>query len=223
MDQALQSLHLPKAKAIVAVLLAVTGCSACLLLTPPERWLAGCVLSMVLAWAAMIDIDRMILPNLLTLPLTLVGLANAALAPVPGLVSAIIGAGAGYAVFLTLGHVFSRILMRPALGRGDAKLMAAAGAWLGWEWLPYVTLIASASALTITLVVAFVSDNRFGGNKITFGPYIALGITTGWFLVDTPLVELVAPDFETSCDLKSMAVSDAVFYEYPVTPPIRSR
>lgn len=176
----MQSLYLPRGKAIVAVLLAIMGCGACLLLTEPQYWMVGCFLAAMLAWAAMIDINRFILPNLLTVPLLLAGLVNAVFAPAPGLLNATIGAALGYGVFTALGCLFARILRRPALGQGDAKLLAAGGAWLGWEWLPYVTLIASASALLIVAISALTFGRQIRGARIAFGPYIALAILAGW-------------------------------------------
>jgi leader peptidase (prepilin peptidase)/N-methyltransferase len=183
--RAMQSLYLPRDKAFVAVLVAAAGCATYLLLTAPERWLAGCFLSIMLAWAAMIDIDRMILPNLLTLPLLMAGLANAAWAPGPGLLNAFIGAAVGYFAFIGIGRLFSRILGRPALGMGDAKLLAAAGAWLGWEWLPYVTLIASAAALLVVTTAAMTGRMRLSGTRLPFGPYIILAFAAMWLLVDS--------------------------------------
>jgi leader peptidase (prepilin peptidase)/N-methyltransferase len=182
LTRAKQSLYLPRDKAVVAALVTVAGCAACILVTPPAHWLAGCFLSITLAWAALIDIDRMILPDLLTFPLLLAGIANAAFAPAPGLTNSLAGAAVGYAVFIALGRIFSRLLGRPALGQGDAKLLAAGGAWLGWEWLPYVTLIASASALLARGAELMLRPGQRGTDRITFGPYIALGIIGGSLL-----------------------------------------
>lgn len=180
----MHALFLPRGKIAIAALLAVFGAGVCLLLTPSERWLAGCFLSATLAWAAMIDIDRFILPNLLTISLLIAGLVNAALAPTPGLANAVIGAALGYGVFTALGRLFARILGRPALGQGDAKLMAAGGAWLGWEWLPYLTLIASSCAMLIVAIGAIASGTRIRGARIAFGLYIALAILAGWILAN---------------------------------------
>lgn len=176
----MHALYLPRDKAILAALLATTAFGTCALLTPSERWLAGCFLSATLAWAAMIDIDRYILPNLLTIPLLIAGLVNAAFAPTPGLVDAVIGAALGYGVFTAIGHLFSRVLGQPALGQGDAKLMAAGGAWLGWEWLPCLTLIASSCALLILAIGAIAFGKQLRGVRVAFGPYIALALLAGW-------------------------------------------
>lgn len=176
----MQSLYLPPGKAIIGVLVAVAGCTVCLVLTPPERWFAGCFLSIMLAWAALIDIDRMILPDLLTFPLLLAGLANAASRPQPGLVDAAAGAAVGYLVFTGLSHAFSNILGRSALGKGDAKLFAASGAWLGWEWLPYITLISSSCALLMAASISAIRRRSNAGTRIAFGPYIALGALICW-------------------------------------------
>lgn len=176
----MHALYLPTGKAFVAVILAATTFGACALLTPPDRWPAGCVLSATLAWATMIDLDRFILPNLLTFPLLIAGLVNAAFIPPPALMDAVIGAALGYGVFTALGYLFARTLGQPALGKGDTKLMAAGGAWLGWEWLPYVTLIASACALLVVAVGAIASGLSARRARVAFGPYIALATMMGW-------------------------------------------
>lgn len=180
----MHALYLPRGKVLLAALLATTAFGACALFTPSDRWLAGCLLSATLAWAAMIDVDRFILPNLLTIPLMIAGLVNAAFTQEPELMGALIGAALGYGVFTGLGHLFARILGRPALGQGDAKLMAAGGAWLGWEWLPYLTLIASACALLVVAISAIALGKQARGVKIAFGPYIALAIVTCWMLLN---------------------------------------
>jgi leader peptidase (prepilin peptidase)/N-methyltransferase len=194
-SRAMQSLYLPRDKAVVAALVAIVGCIACGLATPPERLLAGCFLSIMLAWAALVDIDRMILPDLLTLPLLMTGLANAAWAPAAGPLNAFIGTAVGYFAFIGLSHLFSRILGRPALGKGDAKLMAAAGAWLGWEWLPYVSLIASSSALLIVLAMALASSKPLTIGRIAFGPYLVLALGVCWLAANPVTHARTANDF----------------------------
>lgn len=180
----MHALYLPRGKAVIAVLLAATGFGACALLTPPDRWLAGCLLSTTLAWATMIDLDRFILPNLLTIPLLIAGLVNAAFAPAPGLLYSVFGATLSYGVFTALGYLFARILGRPALGQGDAKLIAAGGAWLGWELLPYLTLIASGCALVIVAIGAQAVGRPVRGAKIAFGPFIALALGACWIFTN---------------------------------------
>ena len=180
----MHALYLPRGRVLLAASLATTAFGACALLTPSDRWLAGCLLSATLAWAAMIDIDRFILPDLLTIPLVIAGLVNAALTPAPALLDAVIGAALGYGVFTALGHLFARILGRPALGQGDVKLIAAGGAWLGWEWLPYLTLIASSCALLIVAIGAIAFGKQVRGVRIAFGPYIALAIVICWMLLN---------------------------------------
>lgn len=186
----MQSLHLPQNKAVIAISIAFIACAGCVMLTPPERWIAGCFLSIILAWAALIDIDSMILPDLLTFPLLLAGIANAAFEQKPGLLNAVVGATAGYFIFIGIGYVFSRILGRSALGKGDAKLLSSSGAWLGWEWLPYVTLIASCSALLVYAGIALSLGQKLKRGRIAFGPYLALALVIAWLFINTeaPLI-----------------------------------
>lgn len=138
---------------------------------------AGALLGWTLLALASIDLREMILPDALTLPLLVAGLALAATAfpyPLDHVIGAVIG-GAGFAA---LGWGWERVSGREALGLGDAKLFAAAGAWLGWQGLPSMLLLASLAGLVMALVRV-----RLGGDLRTplpFGPALALGFWLTW-------------------------------------------
>ena len=120
----------------------------------------------VLCW---IDIRQMILPDWLTLPLQAAGLLAGFLEHRP-LVPLIVGLATGYLSFVGIEWTYRRVRGRDGLGRGDAKLFAAAGAWVGWAGLPSVILIGCPAAL------AFVLARRWPADRpLPFGPFLALG------------------------------------------------
>ncbi|MGQ0429527.1 MAG: prepilin peptidase, partial [Gammaproteobacteria bacterium] len=122
-----------------------------------------------------IDLDRQLLPDVLTLPLIWIGLAAslwhvdslAAAPPVPPR-DAIIGAVAGYLFLWSVFQLFRLVTGKEGMGYGDFKLFAAAGAWLGWQMLPLVLLLAAAvGAVTGILLIAAKRHGR--GVPIPFG------------------------------------------------------
>lgn len=136
---------------------------------------AGAVLFAALAAIAVIDLRTRRIPDRLSLPLAAAGLGWAAWAGEP-FAAHLIGAIAGYASLAIFGAIWFRRSGREGLGLGDAKLFAAGGAWLGWQALPLVLLIASVCGL----VFALATRGVHGSPQIAFGPWIALGIWCGW-------------------------------------------
>ncbi|MFS2117525.1 prepilin peptidase, partial [Herbaspirillum frisingense] len=105
--------------------------------------LAVMLCSAFLIALAFIDADTMLLPDDLTLPLLWLGLLvnlNHRLVALP---DAVLGAAAGYGVLWLIFWIFKLVTGKDGLGYGDFKLMAALGAWLGWQALPLVLLLAS--------------------------------------------------------------------------------
>ncbi len=141
----------------------------------------------VLGWTllvlAVIDWRHMILPDVLTMPLLAAGIVLAAVREAGLPADNLIGAVLGAAAFGTLATAYERWTGRHGLGFGDAKLFAAAGAWAGWQALPSVLLIGSASGLATTLIIHRLSPAAGAiGTKdaVPFGPYIALGLWVTW-------------------------------------------
>jgi leader peptidase (prepilin peptidase)/N-methyltransferase len=110
--------------------------------TPPYLLLPTCLLGWALIVLATVDFAAMRLPDAITLPLIIVGLLITARLPEQSLLDRAIGAAGGYGVFAGLGLLYHRVRGRHGLGLGDAKLAAAAGAWLGWATLPLFILLA---------------------------------------------------------------------------------
>ena len=139
---------------------------------------AGAGLGWALLGLGLIDLREMTLPDALTLPLIAAGLILAALA-FPAPLDHVIGAAIGGAGFAALGWGWERVTGREALGLGDAKLFAAAGAWLGWQALPSVLLIGALAGLAMALIRALLGR---GGLRapLPFGPALAAGFWLTW-------------------------------------------
>ncbi len=119
-----------------------------------------------------IDLDTQLLPDSITLPLLWTGLLLNLGGAYTDLKSAVIGAAAGYLSLWAVYWVFKLATGKEGMGYGDFKLLAAIGAWLGWQMLP-LTILASSmvgAVVGITLIIAV----KHGRNvPIPFGPYLA--------------------------------------------------
>ena len=125
---------------------------------------------------ATIDLRTGLLPDAITLPLLWFGLAANSLATFADAQSAIIGAIAGYLSFFVLDRSYAAVRKQQGLGGGDLKLLAALGAWFGWQALPGIVLLASVSGLAASLAM-IVAGRWRRTTRIPFGPYLALA---GW-------------------------------------------
>ncbi|MFQ2301629.1 prepilin peptidase [Aeromonas dhakensis] len=146
--------------------------------TFPPSWglLAALLFTWVLVALTFIDLDKMLLPDQLTLPLLWGGLlSNLAGGFVP-LADAVIGAMAGYLVLWSLYWAFKLLTGKEGMGYGDFKLLAALGAWLGWQALPIVLLLSSLVGAIIGISLILLR-NHHQGKPIPFGPYLAIA---GW-------------------------------------------
>lgn len=125
---------------------------------------------------AAIDSRALILPDVIVQPLLWLGLLanlNGRFAPLP---DAVIGAVAGYMSLWIVSRLYSVIRNRDGMGDGDMKLLAALGAWLGWQMVTPILLLAAVSALVVTLI-AVLSGRRSANDALPFGPFLALA---GW-------------------------------------------
>jgi len=149
--------------------------------TPPGVVLA---LSLGLGWTlltlAIVDARALRLPDKLTLPLLVAGLAAALALPGAPFVDHLAGAAAGYGVLAAIGWGYWRLRGQEGLGLGDAKLLAAAGAWLGWRALPSVLIIACLLALAWIAIRAAVAGRASLRRQIAFGAPLCLAIWLVW-------------------------------------------
>ena len=119
-----------------------------------------------------IDIDTQLLPDSITLPLLWAGIAFNVFGVFTDLQSAVVGAMLGYVVLWSVFWLFKLITGKDGMGYGDFKLLAALGAWFGWQSLPLIIILSSfvGAAIGIMLVVA----KRQGRDiPMPFGPYLA--------------------------------------------------
>jgi len=130
------------------------------------------------AWALLaltfIDLDTQLLPDDITLPLLWAGLLFNVFGTFTDLRSAVLGAVGGYMLLWLVYWGFRLIAKKEGMGYGDFKLLAALGAWLGWQVLPFVVLV-SAGAGAIVGGIALWMSKRGMETRIPFGPYLALG------------------------------------------------
>ncbi len=147
-----------------------------------DGWI-GILLSCLLGWwllsLAILDIRHFILPDVLTLPLVPAGVVAAWLMSPASLPDAVLGAAAGFMSFWCVREGYYHLRGREGLGFGDVKLMAGLGAWLGWQSLASVVLIAAVAGLAIMLPVAL-RRNQSAGLRLPFGAYLALGAWLVW-------------------------------------------
>lgn len=125
---------------------------------------------------AVIDLRTQLLPDILTLPLLWAGLTYQLLFQPLMLPSAVMGAIAGYLALWSVYWLFKLVTGREGMGYGDFKLLAALGAWLGWQFLPLVLIIAAGLGAIVGIALQLsVKDKR--GVPMAFGPFLALA---GW-------------------------------------------
>lgn len=149
--------------------------------------LITCALGWTLLALAAIDARQFVLPDIITFPLAAAGLAMTWFHRPEDFTDHVLGMAAGYLAFLLIAIAYRRLRKRPGLGLGDAKLFAAAGAWLSWWSLPSVALIAGVSGLGAALLSAALMRTPLDPTRrLPFGPYLAFGF---WVvLLHGPLV-----------------------------------
>lgn len=150
------------------------------LITGGAEFLISALLGWVLLALAVIDYRTLRLPDPGTLGLVLTGLAVSAAGLSGPMLSHAAGAVLGFLAFALIGWVWHRWRGIEALGLGDAKLLGAAGAWLGVMALPSVVLIGCAAGLALALGKCARRGKVEGPVAIPFGPALALGFWITW-------------------------------------------
>jgi leader peptidase (prepilin peptidase)/N-methyltransferase len=160
--------------------LAATAVAACAFALDPDRAWIGCGLGWTLLTLSWIDWRSFLLPDVLTLPLLLSGLVICALDDPDDLTDHAIACVFGYGSFQALGWAYRRLRGRDGLGGGDAKLIAAAGAWCGLAALPFVIFLSAVAGLLAALGLALSGRSVTSTTRIPFGPCIALAFWLVW-------------------------------------------
>ena len=143
---------------------------------PNLQSLAAIGLTAMLIALSFIDLDHQLLPDDLTLLLLWGGLFMSLFGVFTDPVSSIIGAVAGYMSLWLIYHLFRLLTGKEGMGYGDFKLLAALGAWLGWQMLPLIIFLSSLVGAVIGLIMIGLKRHK-SSQPMPFGPFIALA---GW-------------------------------------------
>jgi len=134
------------------------------------------IFSWVLISLTFIDIDHQLLPDNMTLPLLWAGLVLNSFGMFTDLQSALFGAVFGYLTLWTVYWLFKLVTGKEGMGFGDFKLLAALGAWMGWQQLPLIIILSSLVG-AILGILNIVISGKDKNKPIPFGPYLAIA---GW-------------------------------------------
>jgi len=138
------------------------------------------VAALLLTWSlislTMIDFHTQLLPDNITLPLLWLGLIVNMFGLFTDLQSSVIGAITGYLILWIVFHSFKLLTGKEGMGFGDFKLLAALGAWMGWQFLPLIIILSSVvgAIIGISMMIFLKHDKNI---PIPFGPYLAIA---GW-------------------------------------------
>jgi leader peptidase (prepilin peptidase)/N-methyltransferase len=159
-------------------LVEVLGGALALLVASHYGYSAALAFGLVYVWVMLaltfIDLDTQLLPDDLTLPLLWLGLIANAFGVFTDLTSAVFGAAGGYMILWSVYWAFRLIAKKEGMGFGDFKLLAAIGAWTGWQVLPVAIIISAGLGAVIGSLVLWLSK-KGSDTRIPFGPYLALG------------------------------------------------
>jgi len=137
-------------------------------------WLTLAIL--ILTWSlivlTMIDYDHQLLPDDITIPILWLGLIINYFGLITTLEAAVLGAVAGYLILWTVYWLFKILTGKEGMGQGDFKLLAALGAWMGWQALPQIILLSSLIGALIGIGLILIKG-RDKNIPIPFGPYLA--------------------------------------------------
>ena len=139
---------------------------------------AALAFALVYMWVMLaltfIDLDTQLLPDDLTLPLLWAGLIANTFGVFTDLASAVLGAAGGYMILWSVYWGFRLLTKKEGMGFGDFKLLAAIGAWTGWQVLPVAILVSAGLGAVIGSLVLWLAK-KGADTRIPFGPYLALG------------------------------------------------
>lgn len=145
--------------------------------------LMAIVMTFFLVPITLIDYDTQLIPDSIVYPLLWIGLLMSLFHPLPGTqvlfvhpATAIVGAAAGYLALWSVFWLFKLATGKDGMGYGDFKLLAALGAWLGWQSLPTVILMSAVVGAVVNIGLILLR-NRDRSQPIPFGPYLA---GAGW-------------------------------------------
>ncbi len=164
------SMRYPLVEALTGALLGLIAYQLGYTFTTLFAW----IFTLALITLTFIDYDTQLLPDDITLPLLWIGLLFNLNGGFTDLKSAVIGAIIGYLILWSIYWLFKIATKKEGMGYGDFKLLAAIGAWFGWQLIPAVILLSSVLGAAIGIaLIAF--KGKSGQTAIPFGPFLALG------------------------------------------------
>lgn len=150
---------------------------------PGMAGLAGALFGWLLLTLAALDAEHHWLPDRLTLPLLILGLAAGWAGVPPSLGERLIGAAGGFGALWLIGAAYRLLRGRVGLGGGDPKLFGAIGAWLGWQMLPFVLLLAAVAGLLAVLAMRLRGEAVTATTRLPFGTLLAVAAFPVWIVV----------------------------------------
>ncbi|MCB8881486.1 prepilin peptidase [Acidisoma cellulosilytica] len=141
---------------------------------------AACLLGWMLLALAVCDWRSFLLPDAMTLPLLLLGLISTEWLSPADLLDHGIAVILGYGIFRGVSLAYRRFRGKEGLGQGDAKLLAAGGAWAGLSALPAIMLVSALGGLALAAALRLTGKSVRHDTVLPFGPALALGIWLVW-------------------------------------------
>lgn len=157
-------------------------CGLCVLLFPLGPALFLTIGGWLLLTLAVLDARHLWLPDALTLSLAALGLTLGDWFLPAEFQSRVIGAVAAAAILFLLSTGYRQLRGREGLGIGDAKLLGAIGAWLGWEPLPLVLLVASGTGLFWALMLRAGGEPLTSETRLPFGTFLCIAVVPAWVI-----------------------------------------
>jgi leader peptidase (prepilin peptidase) / N-methyltransferase len=148
--------------------------------SPSLAGLAGAVFGWILIALIALDAAHYWLPDKLTLPLLITGLGAGLIGIDPSFPDRLWGGAGGYLSLAAIAFVYKRVRGRDGLGGGDPKLLGAIGAWLGWQYLPMVLLLASGVGLLYALFRKLRGAPMSAIDRLPLGALMALAAFPLW-------------------------------------------
>lgn len=172
---------------LIEIMSASIGLVSGLLLPAPDSfWVA--ILGWQLLLLAILDAEHFWLPNRLVGLLAASGLGVAALGGPERLLTALMGAAAGFTALFAIAYLYKRLRGRAGMGGGDPKLLGAIGAWVGWQPLPFILFIAAMLGISFAVFEAIrdksiTKSEAMLQRRLPLGTYLAIS-AWGWHLFD---------------------------------------